>query len=270
MPYVKTLRGQFFYQESGSTGPIVYLLHGLTAKCQDWETVPSDLSRAGFHVYAFDMRGHGMSDKPESGYSPEDLARDVDASALVLNHEKIHLVGHSAGGRTALYFATMFPAKVLTLTIIDQTLTADPDGWKKSQETYAEYPAPFSSGEDLDEFLLERFPDSERRRHYEKGQFHRREDGLWNWNFSILAALEIQRLGRAKEIHWLLKRVKCPILFLKGGKSELVTLEEAQKIRETMPSGQLVTIEEAGHGLFRDEPQAFHDALVPFLKAVPS
>src|SRR6185369_16968107 len=105
MPYVKTPRGQFFYQESGSSGPVVYLLHGLTAKCQDWETIPESLAKEGFHIFAFDMRGHGQSFKPDTGYRPEDHAADIEACAKSLGHDRFHLVGHSTGGRNALFFA---------------------------------------------------------------------------------------------------------------------------------------------------------------------
>jgi pimeloyl-ACP methyl ester carboxylesterase len=270
VPYLKTPRGDFFYQEMGPpAGQVVYLLHGLTAQCQDWEMIPAELAKAGFHSYAFDMRGHGHSEKPATGYSPEDLARDLEVCSTVMNHHKVHLVGHSTGGRNALFFATMFPQKTQTLTIIDQTLTADPQSWERQKETYAEYPTPFPSAEALDEFLMAKFPDRERRRHYERTQFHQGPDGSWDWSFSVPAVLEIQKLGRAKELHWLLKRVKCPILFMKAERSDYVTPEEAEKIQEVMPDGKLVTIENAGHGLFRDNPQAFLATLVPFLKSLP-
>ncbi|HTA77427.1 MAG TPA: alpha/beta hydrolase, partial [bacterium] len=230
MPYLKTPRGQFYYLKEGAVGPVVYLLHGLTSKCQDWETTPADLARQGFQVYAFDMKGHGLSDKPKTGYAPEDLARDVDACAQELDHEEIHVVGHSTGGRNALFFATMFVKKTLTLTIIDQTLTANPDSWKNLQADYSAYPTPFTDEAMLDKFLLEKFPAKERRRRFEKGQFYENESGQWDWNFSVSAALEIQRLGRAQALHWLLKRTQCPVLFIKAADSLYVSPEEAEKI----------------------------------------
>jgi pimeloyl-ACP methyl ester carboxylesterase len=268
MHFIKTLRGQFFYRKYGSAGPVVYLLHGLGAKSQDWESIPDELAEAGFRVFAFDMKGHGQSDKPKSGYAPEDLARDLEACADEFSHTDIHVVGHSTGGRNALFFATMFVDRTASLTIIDQTLTADPEIWKKTQDDYVQYPVPFSDETSLDEFLLNRFPDKERLRKFEKGQFSSNETGQWDWNFSVPAVLEIQRLGRAKALHWLLKRVQCPTLFIKAEDSSYLSQEECEKISDLLPPESLKVIEKAGHGVFRDNPQAFLEVLVSFLRSI--
>src|ERR1700677_2771091 len=197
MPLLKTPRGHFFYIEYKSRGPVVYLLHGLTSKCHDWESIPADLANAGLHVFAFDMRGHGQSDKPKSGYAPEDLARDLEACTDGLDHPEVHVVGHSTGGRNALFFATMFVDKTASLTIIDQTLTADPEIWKKTQDEHSQYPVPFADEASLDRHLHNKYPDKERRIKFEKEQFSLNAANQWDWNFSVPAVLEIQRLGRA-------------------------------------------------------------------------
>jgi pimeloyl-ACP methyl ester carboxylesterase len=268
MPYLQTSRGKFYYLKEGAVGPVVYLLHGLTSKCQDWETATADIAAQGFQVYAFDMKGHGLSEKPKTGYAPEDLARDVEVCAGELDHGEIHVVGHSTGGRNALFFATMFAKRTMTLTIIDQTLTADPESWKKLQENYKAYPTPFEDELILDKFLLEKFPDKERRRQFEKGQFYKNDLGQWDWNFSVPAVLEIQRLGRVQALHWLLKRTKCPVLFMKAADSLYVLPEESEKIRALLEDPtRFVVIEKAGHGVFRDNPHAFLATLVPFLQS---
>ena len=268
MSFIKTPRGEFFYLKHGSVGPVVYLLHGLGAKCQDWESIPDELAEAGFRVFAFDMKGHGQSEKPKLGYAPEDLARDLEACAIEFSHRDIHVVGHSTGGRNALFFATMFVDKTASLTIIDQTLTADPEIWKKSQDEYSQYPVPFADEDSLDKFLLDKFPEKERRRKFEKGQFSINEANQWDWNFSVPAVLEIQRLGRAKALHWLLKRVQCPTLFIKAEDSPYLSPEECEKIIDLLPPESLKVIEKAGHGVFRDNPRAFLDVLVPFLQSI--
>jgi pimeloyl-ACP methyl ester carboxylesterase len=267
MSFLKTGRGIFYYMENRSTGPVVYLLHGLTAKTGDWEIIPETLAKAGFHVFTFDMRGHGQSDKPDSGYAPDDHAADVEAWARALGHGPLHMVGHSTGGRNALVFAGLFPEKALTLTIIDQTLKADPDSWKKYKQRYSEYPTPFSDERSLDLFLRKKFLKDERRFTYYKGQFAKTQDGQWDWNFSTYGAYETQRFGRACDAFDLLTKVKCPILFIKGADSDYVSPEEADKIRQMMPNGQLVVVEKAEHAVFRDNPEGFLKVLVPFLKS---
>jgi esterase len=263
---VKTDRGNFFYQEYGSVGPVLYLLHGLTAKNRDWGGIPDILAKVGFHVLAFDMRGHGRSDKPETGYTPEDHAFDIAACAKTLGHERIHLVGHSTGARNAMVFAGLFTSNTWTLTMIDQTLTADPESWKKYQSRYAEYPTPFQNEEALDKFLKKKHKGDAQRFHYYKGQFWQRDDGKWDWNYSTRAAYETQRLGREKESYEWLSKVKCPVLFIKGADSDYVSPEEAEKIKKLLPSGSFfVSISKAEHAVFRDNPEGFLKVLVPFL-----
>jgi pimeloyl-ACP methyl ester carboxylesterase len=264
--FAKTDRGQFFYEEYGSIGPVLYLLHGLSAQSRDWWGIPDILAKIGFHVFVFDMRGHGQSDKPQEGYSPVDHALDIDACARTLNHTRVHLVGHSTGGRNALVFAGLFPDKTWSLTIIDQTLKADPESWKKYQKRYAEYPVPFADEEAVEKFLKKKFKNDAQRYHYYKGQLGKREDGKWDWNFLPRAAFETQKLGREKDAYDLLGKVKCQTLFIKGGNSDYVSLEEAEMIRKLLPpDSHLVVVSKAEHAVFRDNPEGFLKALVPFL-----
>ncbi|HET9869940.1 MAG TPA: alpha/beta fold hydrolase, partial [bacterium] len=186
MPLLTTDRGRFFCQEAGpGPGPALFLCHGLTSNHRAWERVEGPLAGAGFHLFAFDMRGHGASDRPGSGYAPEDHARDLEACARALGLGRVQAVGHSTGGRNALVFAALFPALVAGLAVVDQTLSADAESWRKYQKRYGEYPVPFADEGALDAFLREKFPDDARRFDYYKSQFWARPDGRWDFNFSI-------------------------------------------------------------------------------------
>ena len=87
MPILLTPRGRFFHMEFGSSGPTVHLLHGLTAKSEDWGAVPARLADTGFHVFAFDMRGHGRSERQGLDLSPRGHALDIAARAEALGHD---------------------------------------------------------------------------------------------------------------------------------------------------------------------------------------
>ncbi|HVM33352.1 MAG TPA: alpha/beta hydrolase, partial [bacterium] len=210
MGFLSTDRGRFFYEERGSQGPVLFLCHGLTSNHATWDRVAGPLAEAGFHFYAFDMRGHGRSDWPKDGYAPEDHGRDIEACARTLGAGAIHVVGHSTGGRNALVFAALFPERARSLTIIDQTLAADPESWKKYQKRYGEYPVPFRDEGALDDFLRGKFPGDERRFDYYKSQFGPRDGGEWDFNFSVEGAWETQRLGRQKDASDWLPRVAAP------------------------------------------------------------
>jgi pimeloyl-ACP methyl ester carboxylesterase len=273
MPFVQTDRGKFFYEEYGSKGPIVHLLHGLTAKHQDWATTPRGLSGWGFHVFAFDMRSHGSTywenrgaDERVMDFTPEGHAKDAEACAKALGQTGIHVVGHSTGGRNALVFAALFPGRLRSLTVIDQTLTQDMESWKKYRDRRKEYPAPFKDEAALDDFLRQKFQGDKLRFDYYKGQFWKKENGEWDWNFSSFGASETQRLGRERECYPWLRQVKCPILYIKGANSRYMEPGEPEKIQGLMPQGRFVVVEKAEHAVFRDNPAGFLGVVIPFLR----
>ncbi len=267
MPFVDTPRGRFAYDKYGSEGPVVYLLHGLSAKRADWGAVPILLANQGFRVFAFDLRGHGDSDWPETGYSPEDYAGDLVAWAEALGHPKTHLVGHSASGRHALVGAVLHPERVSSLAILDQTLWADPQRWIKYSEIYAGYPVPFKDEATLDEYLHGRFP-AENRFQYYRTLFKRLGSGQWSWNFNVPGACETQRIGRAVSyLGWIPKMIR-PLLFIQGGDSKFVSPDEASEIKRLLPLDRYQVLEGAGHAVWQNRENAFLQVLVPFLRSV--
>lgn len=268
MPFVQTPRGSFHFLQEGTNGPYVYFLHGLTAKSEDWGRTLRDVAAAGFQVFAFDMRGHGRSERSKEGFTPSELAEDFIACRKILGHRRVHWVGHSTGGRNALFAAACDKDAAVSLTIVDQTLRADPDSWRKYADRYQNrFPPFFRSEEELDDFLRNTFPGDERRFRYYKSQFRSSDNGEWVWTFDPHAAVEIQRLGRQKDHFEKLREVQCPILFIKGAESRYVPPEDVETMRREAPRMLLEEIPGAEHAVFQDNPEEFAEVLVEFLKA---
>jgi len=101
-----TLNGLHFhfldYGGSGQGQPIV-LLHGLASSAHIWDRVAPYLR--GARIVALDQRGHGLTAKPDDGYTLAAFAEDLAAfvNALALEHPII--IGHSMGGNVALEYA---------------------------------------------------------------------------------------------------------------------------------------------------------------------
>lgn len=105
--------GTLHYETSGS-GPAVVLLHGGGLDLTMWDPQVETLSRS-FHVIRYDSRGHGRSTAPMGPYSMvEDLRRVLDH----LGVQQAHVVGLSMGGGVALDFASAYPERALTLTLV--------------------------------------------------------------------------------------------------------------------------------------------------------
>jgi non-heme chloroperoxidase len=93
------------YVEQGPRqGMPVILLHGLSDSHHSYDLV-RPLLPGRWRVFALTMRGHGLSDKPESGYAMRDFSRDIAAFMDAVGIERAVLVGHSMSAAIALQAA---------------------------------------------------------------------------------------------------------------------------------------------------------------------
>ncbi len=106
------------YVQWGRQGPPIICVHGITANAFCFQALADNLA-VDHRVFAYDLRGRGDSDKPESGYSiphhADDLAELIDELGL----DRPVVVGHSLGGFIALHFATHYPQKLSKLVLVD-------------------------------------------------------------------------------------------------------------------------------------------------------
>jgi len=112
-----------FATRSAGEGELVLLLHGITAGAVVWDPVLEDLAR-DFRVVAVDQRGHGRSDKPDSGYGAEEYVADVGALLDALGPARA-VVGHSLGTRNAILAGAAFPERVGGVVAVDYAAGMD-------------------------------------------------------------------------------------------------------------------------------------------------
>ncbi len=118
MPRVKANDTELYYQEAGTGREPMVLVHGWVSSSRIWvETIPR-LPLKRYHVYAFDLRGAGQSERPASGYSPEQYADDIAAAMTAVGVETFHYVGHSMGGLTGMQFALRRPRRLRKLVLV--------------------------------------------------------------------------------------------------------------------------------------------------------
>jgi pimeloyl-ACP methyl ester carboxylesterase len=112
------------YAEQGEAGGIpVVLLHGITDSWFSWSRVLPQLDKK-YRVYALDLRGHGDTDKPQTGYAMKDFAADVIAFMDAMNIKRATVVGHSMGSFVALQTTLDAPERVEKLLIMGTATTA--------------------------------------------------------------------------------------------------------------------------------------------------
>jgi pimeloyl-ACP methyl ester carboxylesterase len=111
------------YQRVGS-GPDVVMVHGITGNLAIWHLhiVPALAGRVTCHTY--DLRGHGLSETPPTGYSADAMAEDLLGLLNALELERPMILGHSYGADIALYFAARHPERVQEVIAIEAALPA--------------------------------------------------------------------------------------------------------------------------------------------------
>jgi 3-oxoadipate enol-lactonase len=119
MPEVEVNGTRLFYQQSGS-GPDVVLLHAVTSNQAVWMFAGLvDALAEKYRVTSYDLRGHGASDRPKSGYTSAAMARDFAGLHQALGLGPAVLVGHSFGGVVAMHAALEHPAAIRGVILSD-------------------------------------------------------------------------------------------------------------------------------------------------------
>ena len=98
--------------------PAILALHGLASNARWWDLVGARLSPR-WRVLAPDLRGHGLSDKPKSGYSFENVVEDLHGLCDAEGLDRVIVAGHSWGASVALWFAADLPEMVAGCVCVD-------------------------------------------------------------------------------------------------------------------------------------------------------
>ena len=105
------------YVEGGNGRPLV-LLPGWPETWWEYHKIMPTLAKQ-FHVISVDMRGMGLSSKPEDGYDTTNMAKDIYALVRHLGYDKVDVAGHDTGAAVAFAYAAIYPQATRKLAIMD-------------------------------------------------------------------------------------------------------------------------------------------------------
>jgi pimeloyl-ACP methyl ester carboxylesterase len=109
------------YVRIGGQGPAAILLHGYGETGDMWAPLAADLAR-DHTVVVPDLRGMGLSARPESGYDKKAQGQDVAGVLDALGIERTDLVTHDIGNMVGYAFAAQYPGRVTRFALMDAPL----------------------------------------------------------------------------------------------------------------------------------------------------
>lgn len=246
-------------------------VHGLMGFLNNWKKITSYLDSTEQSL-CYDQRGHGRSHKPDSGYAPEDYARDLKELTDELGWDKFILVGHSMGGRNVLVFASMYPEKVEKLIIEDIGPESNESAHVYYENLLGVVPTPFESREKARDFFHNEFSQKAKTKEpvnvigaFLYANLEDKGNGQWDWRFSKPGVLESVQAGRFKDRWEEVRNLKVPTLWIRGEVSKELSRENFEKVLQSNPMIQGVEIPGAGHWIHSEKPQEFTAALKNFV-----
>ncbi|MCP4684544.1 MAG: alpha/beta hydrolase [bacterium] len=255
------------YGDTGGDRQPMLCLHGRWGR---WETWKEFMSRYGdrCRIIAPDQRGHGLSDKPDSGYAAEDFARDAFELVQVLDCAPVIAVGHSMGGRVAGHLAGLYPEVVKALAVLDESVEGTGIGSGNAEDARrsddgltAAWPTPYASYEEGLDHLKSLFP-RESNVEYFSQSLVKTADG-YDYLFSRSAMAEIGRRYRP----WVdvLSQVRCPVLLMRAAESWCLPAEVADQMRQAVPHSTYLEVPNSDHMVYADNPEVFYRGFDEFL-----
>lgn len=272
--YWLTLSGlQFHVTEWGDAQDFpLLLLHGIRGYGETFADLVQRLP-AGYRCIALDQRGRGQSDwDPGCNYYTDAYVADIEALVARLGLHRFDLLGHSMGGINAIVYAARHRGRVRRLIIED----AGPGAFESSagatriRRELATTPSHFANWEEASDFMRALRPSvtEEARQQRLDNMLKPTAEGGYTWRYDhvgISATRLMPDIARVVDLRPHIMALSCPTLVVRGERSDYLSAEIAAEMRQLNPRILTCTIADAGHYIHDDQPEAFADAVRPFL-----
>lgn len=265
---IRTASMNFSAREWGAAHlPVLLCLHGTSMQSSAWTALGSALKNQ-WRVIALDMRGHGKSDKPPSGYKLSDYADDVKQVLDALGVARASLLGSSLGTQVAIEFAAKYPDNVDKLLLSDPSCLIDQDAIDKYVALHLSRPRTFADDNAALQFSKslpqrQRFSD-EVHAFTLQGDLGEVANGELEWRYAlepILQTFKELRVDQSASI----AAVRAPVLILRGEDSHVLSRPNALKLLAQFAQAELIEFSDCGHTIWGDQPVALAREAAAFL-----
>ena len=251
-----------FADWGGDNRPTLLLLHGDMRTSRSWDAVAREL-RGDLRVLALDMRGHGDSDWPESGYTFAQRVDDLEAFADAVGMRGAAAAAHSTGGVVATLLAKRRPYIFSRLMLLEPMVVVT-ESLQRMVSKRAETPRrTWASRAEMRDYLKwHRMTGKWRDDVIEDVAAHEsyaRADGRLDMKWATASMAWKEREGDYPDLRPALRTLGKPILFVMSD-SRAGAFAEAVRIAERTSDFDTLTIADSGHNMYMDQPSAVANA----------
>jgi pimeloyl-ACP methyl ester carboxylesterase len=259
--YVDANGIKIHYHRTGGNRPPMVLAHGFSDNGLCWTRLVQALQN-DYDIIMYDARGHGLSDAPENGYSPDDRVEDLVGLIRALELDRPILMGHSMGAGTVGLTISKYP------DIARAAILEDPGLHRRSESSLSEKELENRMEQRRAEILERKSMTREQLMELASTKVHPgwHEDEYTHWADSKLQ-LSPNVIKSWTGRSWIgdaFARTRIPVLVLKQDTDE-EGKERDREVVSLLPHGELVHVEGAGHNIRRDRYEATVEILRDFL-----
>lgn len=249
------------FEEYGEpAAPALLILHGFFASSRNWRQIARKLAEYQ-HVYLVDMRNHGESAHDAIMDYPS-MAADIELFLDTQQLAKVNILGHSMGGKAAMWLALARPERINHLIVADIAPVSYHHSFDNLIQALQLLPLEqLTNRKQADNLLSGAIPESSFRQFLLQNLVLKEGKYIWRIDLDIFAQTanniiafpDTNGLGPYPD----------KVLFLAGQTSNYIAKEN---IYNLFPRAEIKTIAKAGHWLHAEQPDAFCDAVRAFLQ----
>jgi pimeloyl-ACP methyl ester carboxylesterase len=254
------------YIEKGTGSKHILLIHGFRANTFTWRYLIDPLAEAGYHVWAIDLIGYGLSDKPSE--VPYDLDFFLDQIQAFMKGKQIlhaHLIGNSMGGGLAIGMALHHPEKVDSLTLISALgYPLDLSFYLIVGKNFGNLLTPFLGPTMIRQGMSDIV--------YDKKSITNEQIEAYSLPYqlpggTIASTITLEKFDNQKleKISQRYKEIKKPLLVIWGEHDKLIPVSHYHRFAQDFPSCEKLLIQQCGHIPQEETPEAVIAKLLDFL-----
>lgn len=253
------------FESKGQGAPVLFL-HGIGGNRSNWSE-ELDLCSHEFQAIAMDFRGYGDSGDLEPGFAVSDFVQDVVSVLDELQIPQAHIVGLSMGGLVAQALYASTPDRVSSLCLVACRSGADPVFESERRGEFLQNRlgpmragGPEALAQSLAPRLIGRSASPEARHRVLESLRRLRPDAYQQIVQARMHITPFLDLGS----------VCVPVLVIGSDEDKVAPAAQMRALAGAIPNAALAMIHGAGHLINIEQPKAFAQALLPFLRSVPA